>query len=149
MKPLTIVFLSVSGLLLLAIGGAILLVPHVFYASDGIVLGSDPSLLSEIRAPGGLLATSALLILAGTFRPNMRSLSVTLTVLIYGSFGLSRLVSLTLDGRPSDSLAIATVVELVVSAMGLIILFRQSGTRQPDEDSTQLPQNLRMTPDVD
>jgi hypothetical protein len=56
MKPLTSIFLTVSGLLLLAIGSTILFVPHAFYASDGIVLGNNPSLLSEIRAPGGLLA---------------------------------------------------------------------------------------------
>lgn len=142
MKSLTIIFLLVSGLLLLAIGGSILLAPQAFYASDGIVLGSDPSLLSEIRAPGGLLTTSALLILAGAFRPNMRSLAFILTVVVYGSFGLSRLVSLTLDGRPSNSLAIATVVELIVAAIGLIILFRQ-----PGENSTQSSPHLTIAPD--
>ncbi len=51
MNRLTPVFLVFAALLLLAIGGTILLVPHTFYASDGIVLGNDPSLLSEIRAP--------------------------------------------------------------------------------------------------
>jgi hypothetical protein len=68
MKSLTLIFLSVSGLLLLIIGGTILLVPQAFYASDGIALGNDPSLLSEIRAPGGLLATSGLFILTGVMR---------------------------------------------------------------------------------
>ncbi len=53
MKPLTITFLSVSGLLLLAIGGTILFVPHAFYASDGIILGNDPNLLSESAPPAG------------------------------------------------------------------------------------------------
>ncbi|MEM9089035.1 MAG: DUF4345 domain-containing protein [Cyanobacteria bacterium P01_F01_bin.53] len=124
MKPLTISFLSISGLLLLAIGGTILLVPHAFYASDGIMLSSNPSLLSEIRAPGGLLATSALLILTSTFRENLRSLAMTLTVLVYGSFGLSRLVGLCLDGMPSNNLVMATVVELTVAAIGLLILVR-------------------------
>ncbi len=125
MKLLTITFLSVSGLLLLAIGGTILLVPHAFYASDGIVLGNDPSLLSEIRAPGGFLATSALLIMTGAFRQNLRSIALMLTVLVYGSFGLSRLVGLSLDGVPSTSLLMATGVELVLAVIGLGILFRQ------------------------
>ena len=122
MKPVTSIFLTVSGLLLLAIGGTILFVPHAFYASDGIVLGQDPSLLSEIRAPGGLLATSGLLILIGIFRPALRSLALMLTVLVYGSFGLSRLLSLYLDGMPSNSLMIAMVVELVVAGIGLVML---------------------------
>ena len=124
MKYLTVIFLSVSGLLLVVIGGTILIVPHAFYASDGIVLGSDPSLLSEIRAPGGFLAGSGLLILTGTFRNHLSSLAVLLTVLVYGSFGLSRLLSLVLDGIPSDSLVIATGIEVAVAAIGLIILYR-------------------------
>lgn len=129
MKPLTITFLAVAGLLLLAIGGTILLVPHAFYASDGIVLGNDPSLLSEIRAPGGLLATNALFILTGAFRQNLRSMALMLTALVYGSFGLSRLVGLFLDGMPSSSLLIATGVELIVATIGLGLLFRQPSVR--------------------
>ena len=122
MKLITFIFLTVSGLLLLVIGSTILLIPHAFYASDGIVLGQDPSLLSEIRAPGGLLFTSGLLILIGVFRPTLRSLALMLTVIVYGSFGLSRLLSLYLDGTPSNSLVIAMVVELVVAGIGLVML---------------------------
>ncbi len=132
MKPwLTVIFLFVSGSLLLVIGSTILLVPHAFYASDGILLGNDPSLLSEIRAPGGLLASSGLLILFGAFRVHLRSLSITLTILVYGTFGLSRLVGFTLDGMPSNNLVMATGVELTVAAIGLIML-----CRQPSADST-------------
>ena len=104
MSRLTSFFLGFAALLLLAIGGTILLIPHTFYASDGIMLGNNPSLLSEIRAPGGLLASSGLLILLGAFRSNLRSLSITLTALVYGAFGLSRLVGFALDGMPSSSL---------------------------------------------
>lgn len=50
--------------------------------------------------PGGLLVTSGLRILIGVFRPTLRSLALMLTVLIYGSFGLSRLLSCSLDGMP-------------------------------------------------
>ncbi len=123
MNRLISTFLTFAALLLLAIGGTILLAPHTFYGSDGIMLGNDPSLLSEIRAPGGLLAASALIILTGVFRHNLRSIALMLTVLVYGSFGLSRLVSLSLDGVPSSSLLIATVIELVAAAIGLGILW--------------------------
>lgn len=127
MNRLTPVFLVFAALLLLAIGGTILLVPHTFYASDGIVLGNDPSLLSEIRAPGGLLASNGLLILLGAFRARLRSLSITLTVLVYGAFGLSRLVGFALDGMPSSNFVMATGVELTVAAIGLVMLYRQPG----------------------
>ena len=124
MNRLTPLFLSFAALLLLAIGSAILLFPHAFYASDGIVLGNEPSLLSEIRAPGGLLAVSGLCVLIGAFRQSLRSSALMLTVLVYGSFGLSRLVSLSLDGSPSSSLLVATTIELVMAAIGLGILSR-------------------------
>jgi hypothetical protein len=133
MKPLTSIFLTVSGLLLLAIGGTILFVPHTFYASDGIVLGNNPSMLSEIRAPGGLLAASALVILAGVFRSTLRSLAFILTVLVYGSFGLSRLVGWYLDGMPSNSLVIATVIELVMAGIGLVMLRGIIGGYRPGQ----------------
>ena len=121
-RRLIFVFLFIAGLVLLAIGGGILLTPHAFHASNGIVLGNDPNLLSEIRAPGGLLVVSAVIILIGTMRPNWRQFSVVLTVLIFGSFGLARLVGLALDGMPSIGIIAATVIELVVAAIGLLIL---------------------------
>ncbi|MEM6454767.1 MAG: DUF4345 family protein [Acidobacteriota bacterium] len=121
---LTAVFLFLSGLLLLGIGSAVLLVPRAFHAGNGIVLGSDPSLLSEVRAPGGLLTASAILILLGAFRRALRSLAMVLTVLVYGSFGLARLLGLGLDGMPSSGLVGATVIELIVAAIGLAILWR-------------------------
>jgi hypothetical protein len=120
---LTLTFLCISGLLLLGIGGAILWVPQTFHAANGIHLGDDPNLLSEIRAPGGLLTGAAILILLGTFRPGMRSLAVLLTTLTYGTFGLARLLGLVLDGMPSSGLMGATVLELIVAAIGLTILW--------------------------
>jgi len=127
MNRLTSLFLGCAALLLLAIGGTILFIPHLFYASDGIILGNNPSLLSEIRAPGGLLASSGFLILLGVFRAHFRSLSITLTTLVYGTFGLSRLVGFILDGMPSNSLVIATGVELTVAVIGLVLLWCQPG----------------------
>lgn len=124
-SSLTVIFLFLAGLLLLTIGSAILVIPHIFYSSDGILLGSDPSLLSEIRASGGLLTGGALIILIGTFRPTLQSLAVTLSILIYGSFGLSRLLGLAIDGIPSNSLLLATMTELIVASIGLILLCRQ------------------------
>ena len=111
---LSLIFLFLSGLLLLAIGIGILLVPHAFHASNGIVLDNDPSLLSEVRAPGGLLAASSILILCGAFRRSLRSPAMVLTVLVYGSFGLARLLGLALDGIPSSGLVGSAVIELLV-----------------------------------
>ncbi|MEM1203789.1 MAG: DUF4345 domain-containing protein [Acidobacteriota bacterium] len=137
---LTPTYLFLSGLLLLGIGGGILLVPHAFHGTNGIVLGADPSLLSEVRAPGGLLTASAILILLGTFRRPLRSLAITLTVLVYGSFGFARLLGLALDGIPATGLVASTAIELIVAALGLWILRRSEVT------SARSFQELAMAP---
>jgi hypothetical protein len=138
----TTLFLCVSGLLLLGIGSAILLASATFHASNGIVLTDDPSLLSEIRAPGALLTACALLILAGAFRRSRRPLAVLLTALVYGSFGLARLPGTALDGTPSTGIVAATLIELIVAAVGLWIMGRQLGA----EATMPLPTSRRHPP---
>ena len=54
-------------------------------------------------------------------------LAVLLTVLVYGSFGLARLLGMPLDGTPSTGIVAATVIELIVAAVGLRIMGRQPG----------------------
>ena len=78
---LNVLFLFISGLLLLIFGSGILLVPQAFYASDGVFLGNNPSLLSEVRASGGMLTGGALVIFAGIIRPALRSLAMMLSIL--------------------------------------------------------------------
>lgn len=123
-NTMTVIYLVIAGLLLLAIGGAILLAPHAVYDSNGIVLGDNPNLLSEIRAPGGLLAVSGIVTLLGALRSQLRASAVRFTTLVYGSFGLARLVSMALDGMPSSSIVGATSLELIVALVGLVILRR-------------------------
>lgn len=129
-SSLTVIFLLLSGLLLLTIGSAILFTPQVFYSHEGILLGSDPSLLSEIRASGGLLASSAVVILLGTVRPTLRSPAIILSTLIYGSFGLARLLGLAIDGAPSDNLLMALAIELALASLGPLLL--RPWHNQPD-----------------
>lgn len=119
------IYLTLAGLLLLAIGGAILLAPHAFHASNGIELGNNPTLLSEIRAPGGMLAAAAMLTLFSVFRLSLRAFTTPLLVLVYGSFGLARLVSIVQDGMPAGSIVGAAVLELIAAIIGIAILWQQ------------------------
>lgn len=119
-------FLFVSGTILLGIGAAILLIPEAFHARNGIELGENASLLSEVRAPGGLLFASGLVIMAGSFHHKLRTQSEVLATLVYGTFGLARLLSMALDGMPSAKMVGATAVELIVATLGLLILTRQT-----------------------
>ena len=127
-NTMTVIYLVIAGLLLLAIGSAILLAPHAFHGSNGIALGKNPDLLSEIRAPGGLLASSGIVILIGAIRRQLRSRSVQLTTLVYGSYGVARLPSMALDGMPSSLIVGVTALELIVALVGLAILWKRRDT---------------------
>ena len=133
------VYLAVSGLMLLAIGLGILLAPTAFHAANGIALGTDSSLLSEVRAPGGLLAACALLILAGVVQLHRRALSLQLTVLVYGTFGVSRLLGMLLDGLPSGGIVAATGVELIVAILGGLALFYSRRQQITDQAPGAVP----------
>ena len=41
--------------------------------------------------------------------------------LVYGSFGLSRLLGVALDGMPAQGIVGATVLELIMAVIGLVI----------------------------
>lgn len=47
--------LAISGVLLLIIGSAVLLNAESFAAANGVDLSDSPSLLSEYRAPAGMV----------------------------------------------------------------------------------------------
>jgi hypothetical protein len=123
-RPMTRILLSVSGVLLFVVGAATLFQPHAFFASNGAMLGNEPSLLSEVRAPGGLLIGCASVMLLGVFRQSIIQQALILAVMVYGSFGVSRLVGITLDGLPSASLIGATALELIVGALCILALTR-------------------------
>ena len=134
-------FLFLSGFLLLVIGLGILLVPADFHAANGIAFGDDASLLSEIRAPGGLLTACSLVILVGVFRPLRRSISLQVTVFVYGTFGISRLLGMALDGMPSGGIVAATMIELAVAAIGLFTLVLGCKARGRRESTLGLSPN--------
>ncbi len=116
--------LFVSGLIGAGIGAAILFVPDMFHASSGIVLGGNASLLSEIRAPGGALLASGILILSGAFIGRLTFTSAVVSTLLYGSYGLSRILSFSLDGMPHSVLVQAAVLEIAIGAICTFALIR-------------------------
>jgi hypothetical protein len=112
-----------SGLLALAIGVWALLGPASFHATSGIELGSDPALLSEIRAPAGALAALGSLMVAGAFSRTLRGPATLVGATVYLSYGLARLVAFALDGNPGPSLLGATAIELLLgTALGWVHL---------------------------
>ncbi|MEM6384842.1 MAG: DUF4345 domain-containing protein [Pseudomonadota bacterium] len=111
--------LAISGLTAIGIGGMITLAPHSFYASYGIFLGQDPSLLSELRAPGAGLTTLGLMMLLGIWRSSVAQLAVAATLIVFLAFPAGRFIGIALDGMPSAGIVAALILEIVIAALSL------------------------------
>jgi len=109
--------LFVAGLVLLGIGGASLVAPVAFHASSGISLGESRSVLSEARAAGGSLLGAGAVILLGAFVSRLAFTASVLGAVMYVSYGLSRLLSMAVDGMPAQELVLATAVELIIGLL--------------------------------
>ena len=112
--------LIISGLMLTGFGGAILFMPVAMAALNGIELGGQISLLSETRAPGGALLASGILVMSGAFLAKLTFTSVVVSALVYLSYGLSRILSMAIDGMPAEGLVQVAVLEMVT---GLVCVF--------------------------
>jgi hypothetical protein len=116
--------LIISGLVLTGIGGAILCIPEAFFATNGIDLGENISLVNEIRAPGGALLASGMVIMLGAFVAKLTFTSAVISIVMYLSYGLSRMLSIAIDGMPAEGLVVATVLEILIGLVGVFALLK-------------------------
>ena len=123
-QPLSRVVLALAGVMAVFIGGALLVSPHAFFAMNHIELGDDPNLLSEIRAPGGLLLAAGAIMIAGVAMRRLTRVGLVTAAVVYCSYGASRLLGILLDGAPSSSLIGAMMIELVVGVLTAVLVAR-------------------------
>ena len=116
--------LIISGLIASGIGATILFAPVAFYATYGIELGGNFSLLNEIRAPGAALLASGILIMLGAFVAKLTFTSTVISIMIYLSKGISRILSMVIDGIPAEVLVMATVVEIIIGLVSIFALLK-------------------------
>lgn len=121
------VALGLSGLTAVGIGGFIMVAPHAFYASYGITLGDDPSLLSELRAPATGLLTLGILMLVGIWRSAMAQVAVAATLIVFLAFPTGRLIGLAVDGLPSGGIVGALVLEIAIAILCIVAFRRRVG----------------------
>lgn len=120
--------LSVAGLTAVGIGGFISAAPQVFYASYGIALGENASLLSELRAlAAGLVALGGLM-LAGIWRAELASLAIASAFIVFLAFPAGRLIGLAVDGIPSSGIIGALFLEVAIAIL-CILAFRRRLSR--------------------
>ena len=97
----------------------ITLQPHTFYASYGIALGENPSLLSELHAPAAGLTALGILMLLGIWRSTMAQLAVASTLIVFLAFPAGRFIGPAVDGMPSSGIIAALLFEVAIAALCL------------------------------
>lgn len=121
--------LLASGLLATAIAATILFAPDAFYSGYGIEIGTNVSLANEMKAPMGMLFLAGVFILVGAFRAEFAVPSLTVATITFLSFGLSRVVSMAIDGMPDSGLVGAAVLEIAIGVMCFVDLMYLRGSR--------------------
>lgn len=116
-----------SGLLMTGVGGAILFMPVAFSASNGFDPSSNISLLNETRSAGGALLASGILIMSGAFVAKLTFTSLVISILLYLSYGISRTLSMLIDGVPAEGLVNAAVLEIIVGLVGVFAYLKYRG----------------------
>lgn len=106
--------LFIAGLVAMIVGGSLLIIPEVVFASNGLVLDPEVSLRSEIRAPGGALLALGGLVTAGGFTPRLARTAALVSTLLYLSYGSARVLAMLMDGRPASGLVVAMGLEFVI-----------------------------------
>ena len=102
MEILRIVTLSLSGLLLFFVGSMRLTNPiKAYLKNSGIKLEKDVSLLNEMRGVSAVMLSAGIIILFGTVIQELRTISHSLSILLFIGFFVGRLVSIILDGKPN------------------------------------------------
>lgn len=112
--------LGIAGLTAVGIGGFILVAPHAFFASYGIALGDDASLLSELRAPAAGLLAFGVLMLAGIWRTAIAQVSKAVALTVFIAFPAGRVLGLIVDGWPSTPILAALIFEVAVAALCIV-----------------------------
>ncbi|PCI38367.1 MAG: hypothetical protein COB50_02460 [Thiotrichales bacterium] len=120
--------LLISGLILIAVGAGILCSPVVFFAADGVsVAAGNVDLLSTIRASGGALLSAGTLVIAGIFIKRLTFTSMLVSIVMYLSYGFSRIISMLVDGMPNNGLVVTAVIEIMI---GMICVFAMCKYRE-------------------
>ena len=122
LSKIQMLLLLVSGALLILIGAMIVAAPIDFYASNSIELGSNVSLLNELKAPAGFLLTAGGFIIGAIFVKPMIDTAMLLAATIYLSYAASRFTSMWVDGVPAAGLVQAAAVEIIVGLACLAVL---------------------------
>jgi len=126
-RSLTRAALLGSGAILVVIGSFIMSEPIIFLATSEVIVERDAGLASELTAPTGILIITGALMMLASLKLRFANLGLTCGAILYGSYGIGRLIRALLHGTPSETLIVVTYFELGVAA--LLIALRLTDTQ--------------------
>ena len=126
-------YLFLAGAVLMLVGFYIGFMPTGYLAQFMSKSELNPNILSEIRGMGGSLFVFGVFVVSGAFLRQLEKVTLIISALIFVSFSLFRMVSIFLDGVPSQSIFIALFIEMLFATTVLPLL---------------LSKNQRLTADI-
>lgn len=109
-----------SGLFIIAVGLFYGASPILIDESFGINL--EPDSLHIYRAIMGLYCAMGVLVLAGAVKTAHASYSLLLEAVFFGGIGAGRVVSFVMDGVINEVAISATIVEVLLCVISLLVL---------------------------
>jgi len=125
MKKLTVSLLQLNGWAAVLIGSYIVLDPVTMLAPYGLQSDLSAGLMSELRAPGGLLLICGLMIARCGLNSALHTQGLMLSIAVYGGYGGARLLGFILDGQPPIEILVATTIELVLLVLSSAVIYKQ------------------------
>ena len=116
--------LLILGLVLIVLGTWRVTNPINFYANSGILLGNDVRMLNEVRAAGGVVVSFGILIILGAFIARLAYTSTLVSIVLFLSFGFTRLLSIAIDGDPGEKIVQGIIFEFIFGLLGVFAFFK-------------------------
>ncbi len=123
MEIISIVTLAISGLLL-TFGGSTRLISPIknYLKNSGVKIENEVNILSEARGVGSVMMFGGIIMLLGTFIPEMTFTSHVVAILILLGFAVGRTTSISVDGKPGKLLIQGLVSEIVLGGANAFCL---------------------------
>ena len=119
------IYIFISALLLLLIGGFISISPTKYLLQFQEQLVSSVELLSELRGMGGMLVGFSTLAFVSLFAKELKKTSLISLIIIFSSFSIFRVFGIIMDGLPNSSILIALSIEIIFTFLGIISYKKQ------------------------
>jgi len=75
-----------------------------------------------MRSSGGILLAEGILIALGAFNSKITKIALIISCLFYLAYGISRSISMLIDGIPRSSIVSVTIAELIIGTTSMLFL---------------------------